>query len=210
MSDTEQAVDGRHRRSQKSRAKLADALLDLVAEGNVRPSSAQIAERAGVTPRTLFNQFGDLDSLLEAAGGRLVERILPLLPHAGTGTLTERTARFTRELADCLELLGPVRYAALVNLNTERRSGEPRLFAVAVRDLFVEGFPELASLPDDARRDALDELEAITDPLVWRVRRVDQGQDLPTAIATMRRTILAVIEHAARGGAGADSAPTGS
>lgn len=205
MPDHEPAEDGRHRRSQTSRAKLADALLDLVAEGVIRPSSAQIAQRAGVTQRTLFNQFGDLDALLAAAGSRLVDRVIPLLPHAGTGDLDERVQRFSHELATCLELLGPVRYAALVNLTTERREpGQPRLFALAIRDLFVEGFPELAALDAAERADTLAELEALTDPLVWRVRRVEQGQDLADATAAMQRTVLAVLRR------GGDTAATGS
>jgi AcrR family transcriptional regulator len=197
MSEAGSAVDGRHARSQQSQAKLADALLDLLAEGNVRPSSAQIAERAGVTQRTLFNQFGDVESLLHASSKRLIERVVPLLPHAGTGSLDQRVATFAVQLATCLELLMPIRHAALMNSRDEGSSSEPRLFARALRDLFVEGFgPEIDGLDASRRAQLLDDLDAVCTPLAWRVRRVEQRLDVSRATAGLERTIAALLRDA--------------
>src|SRR5437764_15268085 len=82
-------IDGRHARSERSRQAMVDAVLDLLKEGVLRPSSAQIAERAGVTQRTLFNQFGDMDSLIGAVASRQVQRVFKLLPQAGQGTFDD-------------------------------------------------------------------------------------------------------------------------
>src|SRR5690349_20360766 len=54
----ESPTDGRLLRSQRTKRAIVDALLDLIREGHMKPSSAEIADRAGVTQRTLFNQFG--------------------------------------------------------------------------------------------------------------------------------------------------------
>jgi hypothetical protein len=66
----ETPTDGRLLRSQRTKRAIVDALLDLIREGHHKPSSAEIADRAGVTQRTLFNQFGDMDSLLRAIAAR--------------------------------------------------------------------------------------------------------------------------------------------
>ena len=53
-------------------------MLQLYAEGNLDPSSDEIAERAGLSPRSLFRYFDDLDDLVRVAIGRQHERLLPL------------------------------------------------------------------------------------------------------------------------------------
>src|SRR3954447_3199911 len=92
--DGDVTVDGRDARSERSRQAMVDALLDLLREGNVRPSSSQIAERAGVTQRTLFNQFGDMDSLISAVAARQAQRFFKLLPNAGCGSFEARVASY--------------------------------------------------------------------------------------------------------------------
>src|SRR5690349_4618816 len=109
------AIDGRHARSERSRQAMVDALLDLLREGNLRPSSAQIAERAGVTQRTLFNQFGDMDSLVAAVAASQVRRVLGMLPEAGTGSLEDRVGAYSAGLAVLLEETMHVRWAVVSN-----------------------------------------------------------------------------------------------
>ena len=47
-------VDGRRVRRDRNRDAVVDALLTLYGEGNLEPGSAEIAERAGLSPRSLF------------------------------------------------------------------------------------------------------------------------------------------------------------
>ncbi|MFI0528109.1 MAG: TetR/AcrR family transcriptional regulator, partial [Ilumatobacteraceae bacterium] len=70
--------DGRHARRDRNRLAVVDAMLQLYAEGNLDPSSDEIAERAGLSPRSLFRYFDDLDDLVRGAIGRQHERLLPL------------------------------------------------------------------------------------------------------------------------------------
>lgn len=61
-----QISDGRQQRSSRSRDKIVNAALDLIRKGNVRPTGNEIAEAAGVSPRTVFRLFGDLELLFSA------------------------------------------------------------------------------------------------------------------------------------------------
>jgi AcrR family transcriptional regulator len=60
---TAQEVDGRKHRSQKSQVRIVNAMLELVAEGNLSPSADQIADIAKVGRRSVFRHFNDMDTL---------------------------------------------------------------------------------------------------------------------------------------------------
>jgi AcrR family transcriptional regulator len=60
---TAQEPDGRKHRSLKSQARIVNAMLELVAQGNMEPSADQIAEIAKVGRRSVFRHFSDMDTL---------------------------------------------------------------------------------------------------------------------------------------------------
>ena len=64
---------------------MVDALLEFYAEGEVHPGGARIAERAGISERSLFRHFDDLEELAAAAIERHAARVAPLFaaPPAG-------------------------------------------------------------------------------------------------------------------------------
>jgi hypothetical protein len=72
-------TDGRRLRRSLNRQAVVDALLDLYDEGNLRPSTDEIAERAGISPRSLFRYFEDTEDLARDAMARQQMRVLPLL-----------------------------------------------------------------------------------------------------------------------------------
>ncbi len=80
VDHAEPRTDGRRRRRDRNRLAVVDTLLGLYAEGNLRPSSAEIAERAGLSPRSLFRYFDDVDDLYRAAIERQVQLARPLFP----------------------------------------------------------------------------------------------------------------------------------
>ncbi|MDF1849180.1 MAG: TetR/AcrR family transcriptional regulator [Parvibaculaceae bacterium] len=59
-------TDGRQQRSSRSRDKIVNAVLDLIRKGNMKPTGNEIAETAGISPRTVFRLFGDIESLFSA------------------------------------------------------------------------------------------------------------------------------------------------
>jgi AcrR family transcriptional regulator len=72
-------VDGRRLRRTNNREAVLDALGELFAEGNYQPSTADVAERAGLSLRSLFRYFDDVDDLYRAAIERALDAARPLL-----------------------------------------------------------------------------------------------------------------------------------
>jgi AcrR family transcriptional regulator len=56
-------IDGRRRRSERTRQVIIEAYLQLVRRKLVMPTASQIAEEAGCSPRSVFERFSDLDTL---------------------------------------------------------------------------------------------------------------------------------------------------
>lgn len=71
--------DGRRARRDRNRDAVVDALLTLYAEGNLAPSTDEIAARAELSSRSLFRYFADVDDLTRAAITRQHERLRPLV-----------------------------------------------------------------------------------------------------------------------------------
>jgi TetR/AcrR family transcriptional regulator of autoinduction and epiphytic fitness len=92
------AVDGRAARSAKTRDAIADALLDLLADGRPRPTAREIAEQAAVSVRSVYVHFDDLEDLFCVAAKRHFARVAPILaPAPATGTLAERADALVRQ-----------------------------------------------------------------------------------------------------------------
>lgn len=74
-------------------------MLDLYRQGNLRPSVRALAERSGVSHRSVFRYFDDLGELCRVA----VERQLAatkdvwVVPDTGVGPLDERVARLVEQ-----------------------------------------------------------------------------------------------------------------
>src|SRR5208282_909869 len=62
-------LDGRLARSARTRHAVVDALLDLLGEGDLRPTAARIADRAGVSLRLVFHHFDDLEAIYSEFAG---------------------------------------------------------------------------------------------------------------------------------------------
>lgn len=60
-------IDGRKLRSQRSRLAVIEAILACYEDGIVRPSVAEIARRSGVSERSVFRHFDDLEELATSA-----------------------------------------------------------------------------------------------------------------------------------------------
>src|SRR5215475_1552310 len=57
------SADGRVVRGERNRQAIADAMLAFYDEGELRPSAAQVAKRAGISARSVHNHFADMESL---------------------------------------------------------------------------------------------------------------------------------------------------
>jgi AcrR family transcriptional regulator len=81
-----QKQDGRHQRVERGKAAVMEALMGLFAEGKFAPTIAEVAERAGVSERTLFRYFSSFNELVAEAVSHIYPRVEPYFfatpPHA--------------------------------------------------------------------------------------------------------------------------------
>ncbi len=92
IDDDDVDVDGRTRRRNRNRDAVIASLISLMQDGELDPTVAQIADRAGVSHRSIFRYFTDLDDLSRTALETAVRDALPLavIPRVGEGSLEHR------------------------------------------------------------------------------------------------------------------------
>lgn len=74
--------DGRSARRERNRDAVLDALVELTTEGDDDPSIDDIADRAGVSYRSVYRYFKDRSEMMDAATDRAMAWIQPLLLNA--------------------------------------------------------------------------------------------------------------------------------
>ncbi len=108
-----QTVDGRSARAQRTRESVVDAVLALVDAGNPRPTAREIADEAGISVRSVYVHFDDLDDLFRAAADRHFEHMANLLvPVDASLTLPLRIEAAVDQRVQIHERFGAVRRAA--------------------------------------------------------------------------------------------------
>ena len=114
--DVERTVDGRTLRRTRNRTAVIVALLDLISEGNLEPSTGDIAERAGVSDRSIFRYFDDLDDLVRTTINHAIAeaQVYGAVEELGDGTLEQRIERFLdARIRLFLRMDGPLRVARM-------------------------------------------------------------------------------------------------
>jgi TetR/AcrR family transcriptional regulator of autoinduction and epiphytic fitness len=138
--------DGRTVRAERTRHALVEALLALLNEGRLRPTAAEIADRAGVSERSVFQHFPDREALLEAVAREQYERVMPTIrPVDASLSLAARIDEFVAQRATLYERASGVRRAALLMepesdvvagwLTTVRRAGAAEVERVFRREI---------------------------------------------------------------------------
>jgi AcrR family transcriptional regulator len=113
-SDSGWSSDGRSARRDRNRLAVIDAAIELFSEGNLRPTSAEVAERCGLSPKSVSRYFEDIDSLIAAAAARQMETVFSLFQiHAiGEGALERRIDEFVQMRLKAHEVMGGTSRAA--------------------------------------------------------------------------------------------------
>jgi AcrR family transcriptional regulator len=109
-------LDGRNARSERSREAVVQAVLAFVREGLPRPTATQIARRAKVSRRVVFNQFKDMERLRAICLARVAqeENAKYWRPVSPDLALPERLVAFVRARSARLEFITPFRRSSLV------------------------------------------------------------------------------------------------
>jgi TetR/AcrR family transcriptional regulator of autoinduction and epiphytic fitness len=189
-------LDGRLARSARTRHAVVDALLDLLGEGDLRPTAARIAERAGDSLRLVFHHFDDLEAIYSELADRQAERVKPLtVPIPVTLPFAQRVEEFSAQRGRLLETLSPVRRAAVL-MEPFRPALAKRL--KHARDLMraaaIAAFtPELSKLGAYEERATIAALDVATSWVAWEQMRRHQGLSETEARAVMATTIRALL-----------------
>jgi AcrR family transcriptional regulator len=101
-------------RGERTRARIAESVLDLLAESDLPPTAKEVAAEAGVSVRLVFHHFEDMDALYRAVQRAQIERhwqglraVPPELP------LAQRIDRTVQQRVKLFEAVSPVRRKAV-------------------------------------------------------------------------------------------------
>lgn len=149
------STDGRVARRHKNRTAVLDAVIELFEAGDLDPSVEQVAERSGVSTRSVYRHFHHREQLMRESIQHLMARIEPQmkLDDLGVGSLAERIEHFSQHRVRMYLTLAPLTRAAIRAAQVE--SIVRREFDIGRQFLaqqFLEQFaPELDRLHEPER-----------------------------------------------------------
>lgn len=109
-------IDGRTARGARTREAIIDALYDLLREGHGDTGARAIAERAGVSTRSVFQHFEDLETVYDEVAARQEDAIHPhLAPIDPLIPIAERVDRLVAARDEMYSIIAPVRRAVNVH-----------------------------------------------------------------------------------------------
>ena len=185
--------DGRHARRYRSRDLAVDALLDLLGEGVLRPTAQQVAERSGVSLRSIFRIFDDVETLNASASARQFTRIRHLFVDVvPAGPLAGRIGQVVGLNSRLYEQIAPIRRAALRRAPESEALQEQLERARSWLRAEVERVfaAEAAAVGD---KHVIDALELALSFEAWDRLRTAQGLSVAGATAVVRATINALL-----------------
>jgi AcrR family transcriptional regulator len=195
MSADEVPLDGRRLRAVRTRAKILEALLELLDEGRPEPTASEIAERAGVALRSIAQHFKTREQLLAALAEKHLQRLPSAEPAAAVGTLDERLNIFVNARTRALE--------ASVAIRQIGRSAEGRWEAIASafkevgksRRKELQRFfgGELATLDSWV----LEAADATSGGAFWDALRQQQGLSVKKASGVVLETLRKLLSGSA-------------
>ncbi|MFI6225699.1 TetR/AcrR family transcriptional regulator [Micromonospora echinospora] len=188
-------VDGRTARAERTRAAIVEAHLALISEGDLRPTGERIAERAGISLRTLWTNFKDMETLFEASGEEVLrQQDAAYRPIPSTLPLAKRVDAFCRQRARLLQLIAPSARAAQMREPVSEQLHRNRLKHVdRVRDEVEQLFAAELAQAGTGRDQLVHALVAASMWPAWSMLRDGLGLGVDQARAVMARTVAALL-----------------
>ncbi len=104
----EEGVDGRILRSRRSRERILEALVELIAEGDMQPTGERVAARAACGLRTVYRHFEDMDGLYREVQAHVKKLVEPVVAEpARAVSLEERIAAVVQMRSAIFERAAP-------------------------------------------------------------------------------------------------------
>lgn len=196
----EPMVDGRVARGRRNRSALVSAFLDLVAAGHLRVTGQQVADAAGVSVRTVWTHFADLEALYAEASLELWRRYHhDREPVPAELVISDRVDRFSAQRAAENERIAPYARTAILAepFSPALRASRARFVQVVRTDVDRLFRPELERLCGAGALDAVDDrlhavLAASTYP-AWSTLRDDLALAPAEASAALTATMRSLL-----------------
>jgi AcrR family transcriptional regulator len=186
-------VDGRRLRREQNRESVLDALIALHGDGVYEPSANEIAERAGLSPRSLFRYFDDVDDLNRAAIERQLVEARPLLDIGvqADAPTAEKVERLVAARVRLFEAVAPAMRA------TRACAHRHHVVAAQLHDARVFMRNQVAHLfaaELDGRRDVLlPALDALCSFETYELLRRDQGLSRAKTTAALEHAVTVLL-----------------
>ena len=200
--DPESTVtDGRVARGLRTRRNVAEALIELLREGDQEPTARAVAQRAGVSLRLVFHHFTEMDDLYHYVAALQLRRQWSDMPRISSKlALPTRIERTIAHRAALYEELSPIRRALARRIPASR--GVAATIAAAdtllLEDLKVTFEPELAALGANTRLEVLEAMDVATSWEAWERLRTSSLLQSRGA----RRVMTRLLESLCAPGAG--------
>ena len=190
--------DGRNRRAAETRRKIIAAAKAMIAETSEAPTVVAVAKRADVSVRSVFQHFGDVESLFVTVVDAIRRDLVVPPPAPASQPLPERIASVVENLAQVFDKIVPLRVAAGQFANhpalIERGLALKNELRQATFQVFAS---EFALLSEPAREELADAIGAALSLEAWIVLRRRDGMSFERATAVWRRTLAALLAYGA-------------
>ena len=194
LATAAQVPDGRRARSFVTRSAIIKTMVELVAEGNPDPGAVEVAERSGISLRTVFRHFEEMENLHLEIAAQVFERVRPILDQPLERRewpvfLDESVAR----RAEFFEILAPFKTAIDVHRHRSRAiAAQHRRITVMSRDLLAAALPaEIVS-----NQPVFELLTLLLSIETWQRLREQQGMTVAEAQDAVLRAVRAVAQTA--------------
>jgi len=191
-------VDGRRARRDRNRERVVDALLGLYREGKLAPSISLVAKRSGVSHRSVFRYFEDLDQLCRVAMERHALSVSHLLEidNPAHGSLGERIDALIRCRINLYEAAAPVARvtrmrAPLQPILEERLVADRRRLDSQVTQQFAS---ELEALPKSERTSISTAVQVICSHDSLELMRHSQGLSADQTASVIRVALWRLLD----------------
>ena len=175
----EASGDGRRERRERNREAVVDAMLSIYRDGQLAPSSDAIAQRAGLSPRSLFRYFEDIDDLARSAIERHLQQVRPtwLLKIDLTEPVEQRIKILVAQrlkMFDAMSFVGVIsRIRAPFQPVVAEQLAEIRSFLRNQLSELVD--PELGRLDGPTASSLLSSIDVLCSFEAYQLLRLDQG-----------------------------------
>jgi len=188
-------IDGRRARGLRTRDAIINALMDLIVGGDIAPTAQRIADRAGVSVRSVYQHFTDVEGLYADAAARSFDWVRSASAEVDPSwPLERRVDEFTESRANTLEMMTPFsRAARIIEPSSTAVSANRQAMQKWGRDRVARVFgPELSRVEGTDRASLLGALDTISSAEAWEHLRTS-GHSVKSARQVMRAGMLALL-----------------